>query len=91
MLNSLVYRLKTGVRYKGIPKSEDYAAKSPVYYWLGRGSEEGVLEAVWRRLLSRLEAKGQPAMTEGNLDGGFVSAKRGVRQSGAQSRATVRP
>jgi transposase len=34
VLNSLVYWLKTGMRYKDIPKSEDYAAKSTIYHWL---------------------------------------------------------
>lgn len=80
VLNSLVYRLKTGVRYRDIAKSEDYAAKSTVYYWLARWSEEGVLEAIWRKLLSLLEAEGELDMSEGSLDGSFVPTKRGVRQ-----------
>ena len=79
VLNSLVYRLKTGVRYKDIPKSEEYAAKSTVYYWLARWSEEGVLEALWQRLLSLLEAEGELDMTEGSLDGSFVPSKRGAK------------
>ena len=71
VLNSLVYRLKTGVRYKDLPKSEDYAAKSTVYHWLKRWSEEGVLEAIWHKLLSLLEAEGDVDLAEGSLDGSF--------------------
>lgn len=78
VLNSLVYRLKTGVRYKDIPRGEDYAAKSTVYHWLRRWSEEGVLDAIWRRLLSLLEAEGKLDLTEGSLDGSFVATKRGA-------------
>ena len=78
VLNSLVYRLKTGVRYKDIPKTEDYAAKSTVYHWLARWSEEGVLDTVWRHLLSLLEAEGDLDLSEGSLDGSFVPSKRGV-------------
>lgn len=78
VLNSLVYRLKIGVRYKDIPKGEGYAAKSTVYYWLGRWSEVGVLDAVWKRLLSLLEAEGKLDLTE-SVDGSFVPSKRGAK------------
>jgi transposase len=78
VLSSLVYRLKTGVRYKDITKSDDYAAKSTVYHWLRRWSEEGVLDGIWKELLSVLEAEGKLDLREGSLDGSFVPAKRGV-------------
>lgn len=80
VLNSLVYRLKTGVRYQDIPKVEDYAAKSTVYHWLRRWSDEGVLDAIWRRLPTLLEAGGKLDLTEGSLDGSFVPTKRGVKE-----------
>lgn len=79
VLNSLVYRLKTGVRYRDIPSSMDYAAKSTVYHWLKRWSEDGVLERTWHKLLSLLEAEGELDLTEGSLDGSFVPSKRGAR------------
>lgn len=50
-----------------------------MYYWLGRWSEEGVLEAVWQHLLSLLEAEGKLDLSEGSLDGSFVPAKRGAK------------
>lgn len=80
VLNSLVYRFKTGVRYKDIPKGEDYAARSTVYHWLRRWSEEGVLEAIWHKLLSLLEVEGGIDLSEGSLDGSFVPAKRGAKR-----------
>ena len=91
VLNSLVYRLKMGVRYKDIPRSESYAAKSTVYHWLRRWSEEGVLEEIWRRLLSLLEAEGGIDLSEGSLDGSFVAAKRGAKRTAYPSRFFSKP
>lgn len=78
VLNSLVYRLKTGVRYRDIPKGEDYAAKSTVYHWLSKWSEAGVIDNIWRQLLAELNAKGDIDVSRGSLDGSFVPAKRGA-------------
>lgn len=80
VLNSLVYRLETGVRYKDIPRAEGYAAKSTVYHWLNKWSEVGVLDGIWRQLLAELDAKGEINFTKGSLDGLFVPAKKGARQ-----------
>ncbi len=67
------------MRYRYIPKSEDYAAKNAVYHWLRHWSEEGVLDAMRRRLLSLLEAEGKLELTEGRLGGSFVPSKGGER------------
>jgi transposase len=80
VLNSLVYRLKTGVRYRDISKSEDYAAKSTVYHWLSKWSEASVLEHIWRQFLAELEANGKIDLSQGSLDGSFVPTKRGARR-----------
>lgn len=80
VLNSLVYRLKTGVRYRDIPRSEDYAAKSTVYHWLSKWSEAGVLERIWQQLLAELEAAGDINLSQGSVDGSFVPTKRGAMQ-----------
>ena len=66
MLNSLVYRLKTGVRYRDIPRTEDDAAKSTVYHWLSKWSKAGVPERIWRQLLAELEAKGRIDLSRGS-------------------------
>lgn len=80
VLNSLLYRLKTGVRYKDIPRTERYAAKSTVYHWLNKWREAGVLDGIWRQLLAELDTKGEINLTQGSLDGSFVPAKKGARQ-----------
>lgn len=38
-----------------------------------------MLDDLWRRLLSLLEAEGQLDLSEGSLDGSFVASKRGGR------------
>lgn len=70
------------MRYKDIPRGEDYAAKSTVYHWFRRWSDEGVLDTLWRRLLSLLEAESKLDLSEGSLDGSFVASKRGGERVG---------
>ena len=76
---SLVYRLKTDVRYKDITKGGDYAAKRTVYRWLRRWGEAGVLEALWRHLLRLPEAHGKLSLVDGGLNGSFVPSKWGAK------------
>lgn len=91
VLNSLVYRLKTGVRYKDIPRTPDYAAKSTVYHWLKRWTEKGVFECIWQSLLSLLEVEGKLNLDSGSVDGSFVAAKRGEPESAAAKKAKAVP
>lgn len=80
VLSSLVYQLKTGVRYRNIPRAEDYAANSTVYHWLGKWSETGVLERIWRQVLTELKVRRELDLSQGSLDGSSVPAKRGARR-----------
>lgn len=73
VLNSIIYRLKTGIRYKDLPKTEEYAARSTVYYWLRRWTEEGVWDGLFQKLLGILDEEGKLDLKEGALDGSFVS------------------
>lgn len=91
VLNSLVYRLKTSVRYKDIPRTPDYAAKSTVYHWLKRWTEEEVFERIWQSLLSLLEVEGKLNLDSGSVDGSFVAAKRGEPESVAAQKAKAVP
>ena len=91
VLNSVLYRLKTGVRYKDLPKAEDYAACSTVYYWLGRWAAEGVWGRMFQSLLGMLEREGKLDLTEGALDGSFVPAKRGAKRSTTDAKAKALP
>jgi hypothetical protein len=68
------------VRYRDIPQSDDYAARSTVYHWLSKWSEAGVLDHIWRQLLAELAAKGEIDLSRGSLDGSFVPTKRGARR-----------
>ncbi len=91
VLNSVLYRLKTGVRYKDLPRSEAYAARSTVYYWLSCWSEEGVWEKMFQALLGMLEKEGKLDLKEGALDGSFVPAKRGAKQLTMDARVKAPP
>lgn len=46
VLNSLTYRLKTGCRYREIPRVEGYAAPSTTHHWVSRWVKEGVFDGV---------------------------------------------
>ena len=41
VLNSLIYRLKTGCRYRDSPRTSHYAAPSTTHYWLTRSAFAG--------------------------------------------------
>ena len=91
VLNSIIYRLKTGARYGDIPKTEEYAARSTVYYWLKRWTEEGVWEELFQELLGLLDKEGKLDLGEGTLDGSFVPAKRGATASTTATKAKALP
>jgi transposase len=90
VLNSITYRLKTGVRYKDLPKTEEYAARSTVYHWLRRWTEEGVWDGLFQELLGMLDEEGKLSLEEGALDGSFVPAKRGATPSTTATKARAR-
>ena len=91
MLNSLIFRLKTGCRYRDLPRTPKYAAPSTTHYWLKRWTAAGLFKHLWRRLLGVLKAKGELSLTSGSLDGSFVPAKRGAtdRQGSERERLDV--
>jgi transposase len=91
VLNSIVYRLKTGVRYRDLPKTEEYAARSTVYYWLRRWTKEGVWPELFQELLRMLDREGKLSLKEGALDGSFVPAKRGATKSTTATRGRALP
>ena len=91
VLNSLVYRLKTGCRYRDIPRTESYAAPSTTHHWVSRWVKDGVFDSLWQQLLALLDAEGKLGLSEGSLDGSFVAGKRGVRRSSGATKAKVPP
>jgi len=91
VLNSLVYRLVTGSRYRDLPQTAEYATRTTTYHWLKKWAEAGVLERIWQELLSLLEKDGKLDLSKGSLDGSFVPAKRGARLSTTDARVKARP
>ena len=87
VLNSLVYRLKTGCRYRDIPRTEGYAPPSTTHHWVSHWVKDGVFDRVWQQLLALLDAEGKLNLSEGSLDGSFVAAKRGVKPSSGAIKA----
>lgn len=90
VLNSLVYRLKTGWRYRDIPRTKGYAPPSTTHHWVNRWVKDGVFDTLWQQLLAILDVQGKLNLSEGSLDGSFVAAKRGVRPSSGVTRGKVR-
>lgn len=75
VLNSLTYRLKTGCRYRDIPRVEEYAVPSTTHHWVSRWVKNGVFNTLWQQLLALLNAEGMLHLSEGSLDGRLMPAK----------------
>lgn len=90
VLNSMIYRLKTGCRYQDIPRTDNYAAPTTTHYWLTRWTEDGFITRLWQHLLSLLEQAGELDLSRGSLDGSFVPAKRGATGSPGSLGVTAR-
>ena len=89
VLNSLVYRLKTGCRYRDIPRTPEYATPSTTFYWFKRWTEKGLFKKIWQALLGLLNSVGEIDFSEGSMDGSFVPGKRGDRWSTEAPRETA--
>lgn len=77
VLNSLVYRLATGARYRDLPRTAEYAPRTTPTTDSKRGLKRGVRARIWQELLSLVERDGKLDLSKGSLDGSFVPAKRG--------------
>ncbi len=73
VLNSMVYRLVTGSRYRDLPRTPEYAPRTTTYHWLKKWTEADVLDRLWQALLSVLEQEGKVDLSRGSLDGSFVA------------------
>ena len=91
VLNSLVYRLVTGARYRDLPRTPEYAPRTTTYHWLKQWTETGILDRLWQTLLSLLEQDGKLDLSQGSLDGSFVPVKRGAKRSTAGEKAKAQP
>lgn len=91
VLNSLLYRLKTGCRYQDIPRTPEYATPSTTFYWFKRWCEQGLFKKIWQALLGLLDSIGEIDFNMGSMDGSFVPSKRGASRSTLAAKATARP
>ena len=91
VLNSLVYRLVTGARYRDLPRIPEYAPRTTTYHWLKQWTETGFLDRLWQTLLSLLEQDGKLDLSQESLDGSFVPAKRGAKRSTTGAKAKDQP
>ncbi len=89
VLNSLIYRLKTGCRYRDIPRSPEYAAPSTTFYWFKRWTDQGLFKRIWQTLLGLLDSFGEIDLSKGSMDGSFVPGKRGGSWSTEVPKATA--
>ncbi len=75
-LDAILSVLRTGCRWADLPRE----LGSPTTAWrrLKTWEEQGVWEAIWRRVLCSLEAQDKLDWAQAFLDGSFVPAKKGA-------------
>lgn len=73
-----------GARWKQLPNS--YPSKATCHRRFQRWTEGGSLRQVWKRLLLKIDEKGQLGFSETFVDGTFASAKKRGEQVGPASR-----
>lgn len=56
--NTILWVLITGSRWCDVPKGEQWSSRSVAHRWLGRWSEEGVLDKLLRALLDIADLAG---------------------------------
>jgi transposase len=88
-LLGICFVLKTGARWKDIPK-DAVAASYPTCWRRHREwSGEGWIEAAWDAALAKLARKRPARGRTGAVDGSFVRGKKGATASAAAARGTA--
>jgi transposase len=75
-LNSILYVLRTGCRWKDLP--ERYGSSVTCWRRLDQWQEDGTWEHIWRAFLTSLDEAGKLDWSRAFLDGSFVPAKKGA-------------
>ena len=88
VLNGILWILRTGAPWKDLP--ERYPPYQTCHRRFQKWTEEGVLAGVLETLAQDLEERGQIDLSECYIDGTFVVAKKGGRESERPSGAKVR-
>ena len=87
-LNGILYVLKTGCAWADLPQR--YGSPTTCWRRLQQWEGDGTWEAIWRALLSQLDAQGKVEWAQAFLDGSFVPAKKGALPADAAGAVTAR-
>jgi transposase len=79
-INGILYVLKTGCAWEDMPR--EYGSPTTCWRRLQQWSDNGTWDRIWRALLSQLDAQGKLEWAQAFLDGSFIPAKKGGRESG---------
>jgi transposase len=79
-LNGILWVARTGARWADIPRK--YGTSSTCHERLQTWQALGVWENIWRTFLFTLDQQGNLDLSKVHLDGTFISAKKGAKQSG---------
>lgn len=88
IVNSVLYKLKTGVQWEYLPTRSLFSAEllsyKTVFYHYRKWCKEGIWKACWIQLLKK--HKSQIDLSSGDLDGSHTPAIRGGEEVGYQGR-----
>ena len=87
-LEGILRVLRTGARWRNLPG--EYLDGSKCWRRLRMWEEQGVWQAAWQKLLSRLDQRRLLDWEEALLDATFITAKKGARQSAKHVAGKVR-
>jgi transposase len=88
-LLGICFVLKTGARWKDIPKGSIAVSYPTCWRRCRDWSGEGFFEAAWARALAKLAKKRPARGRTGAVDGSYVRGKKGATKSAAAARATA--
>jgi len=81
VLNTILWILLTGARWRDVPKEPPFASKSSAHRWLQRWKKDGSLNRILLLLLKRARSKGMIDSHRLLVDGSFSPGKDGRKSS----------
>ena len=81
VLNTIFWILRTGARWRDVPKHPEFAAKSTAHRWLQKWHKSGVLENMLIHLLGEAQAKELIDCQRLIVDGSFSPCENGRTKS----------
>ena len=77
--NTILWVLITGSRWCDVPRGEGWSSRSVAHRWLGKWSEEGILDKLLHALLDTADLAGLLDWERLAADGFFFQRERGRR------------